>query len=197
MSFDKYKDKKVCHFVIPILFAPQGSRRLTESYPELNEVPVFRDISDKDLKFVWYHTILYNNVTPEKERVQMAISESYGNIISEEDKNRLISGNWGAKLKEAAAKMSSYDLTARMKNKLMYEQVYEYYQKILKDGYNGEDTEEKKKFVAVTKDIMDVLPQLTKSIESNLGVSEIEMDLLVNNNNLTDGYYSHKKEFEQ
>jgi hypothetical protein len=193
----KKGEKKVCNFLLPILFAPNGNRPLTESYPELNEVPVFKEISSRELKFVWYYTILYNNVTPEKDRIQMAISESYGVIISEEDKQRLINGNWSSKLHEAIDKMSSYDLSPRLKSKLMIEQIFQEYQTILKEGRASTEMEEKQKFTALSKTIMENLPMIVKSLETSLGVSEIEIPFYENNNNLTDGFYKAKKEQSQ
>jgi len=192
MAFNKSEGKKVCSFVLPILFAPDGSRPLTESYPELNEVPIFRKIGTKDLKFVWYYTVLYNKIQPDRERVLMSISESYGTAISDEDKNRLVGGNWSADMREAVDKMASYDLSPRLKIKKMVEQIFDEYQTILTTGC-GTDIEEKQKYVALTKNIIDIMPQILKSIETNLGVSEISTDFYVDNANLTDGYYKHKK----
>lgn len=192
MAFNKGEGKKICNFVIPILFAPDGSRPLTESYPELNEVLIFRKIGTKDLKFVWYYTVLYNKIEPERERVLMSISESYGTAISDEDKNRLVGGNWSSDMREAVDKMASYDLSPRLKIKKMTEQIFDEYQTILKKG-GGDDIEENQKYVALTKNIVDIMPQILKSIETNLGVSEISTDFYVDNNFLTDSYYRHKK----
>lgn len=192
MAFNKGKDKKICNFIIPILFAPDGSRPLTESYPELNEVPIFRKIGVKDLKFVWYYTILYNHITPERERVLMSISESYGIAISDEEKNRLVGGNWNSDMREAVDKMASYNLSPRLKIKKMVEQIFNEYQTILNKG-SSDEVEENQKYVALTKNIVDIAPQMLKSIETNLGVSEISVDFYVDNANLTDTYYKQKK----
>lgn len=201
MAFYKGTGKKIVSFTLPILFAPEKERSLLESYPELKEIPAFRDVSSKELKFVWYYSILFKNVEPEKDRIQMSIYEVYGNVMAEDDKQKLIIGNWTDKLRRAMSAMEGYNLSARLKCKLMYEQIFNDYQLILNEGIPKPDDdtkkiEERQKYIALTKTIQEMLPTLVKNMESSLGISDIEVDFF-DNNDLTDVFYKQKKETQE
>lgn len=161
---------------IYLIFPPINNRPLTVTYPELKEVEEFVKLTPKELLFVWYYTIPYSGY-PIKDRVKLSINDAYGDDISDNEKNKLIYDNWNSDLRSAAAKMETYNLSARMKSKAISEQIFANLRKIVNLDISGLIDEQKwediKKYTAICGDITDQLPDMIRKIEDGYGVGEV------------------------
>lgn len=177
---------------IMLTFPPRGNKPLTAIYPELREYDELTKITPKELLFIWYVTFVYSGYQL-KDRIKLSISEVWGEDISGEDKNKLIYDNWNADLRAAQQVMENFNLSARMKSRIIIETAFQNYQEIIKIDIEeiklNKDWAELKKYTEVTSDIIKQLPDMVRSLETGNGVGEMRVAMSEGTGNVLNQFY--------
>jgi len=189
--YNKTKGEYVTKMLI-LLFPPRGNKPLTATYPELREYDELTKITPKELLFIWYVTFVYSGFQL-KDRVKLAISEVWGDDLPEGEKNKLVYDNWNADLRAAQSVMENFNLSARMKSRIIIETAFQNYQEIIKidieEIKKSKNWAELKKYTEVTSDIIKQLPDLVKSLETGNGVGEIRASVKEGTGNVLNQFY--------
>jgi len=159
------------------LFEPKkGDMRI--DYPELAEVPEFKDLSSSELKFVWY---ISNRTSPiismdKADRWQSAAKLAFGeNAISARKELRdIIEGKMPDNIKDAVRVMASYNPHIRLRAKFMAEYSFDQIQSLLyvpDEQLILMDGDMKKKYTDFVLNANKELPKLVSIIEQGYGVT--------------------------
>ncbi len=184
----RFQDK-----TLTLLFPPRGNKPLTATYPELREYEELTKITPKELLFIWYVTFVYSGFQL-KDRIKLAITEVWGDDISEDDKNKLVYDNWNADLRAAQLVFEKFNLSARMKSRIIIETAFQNFQEIIKldiqEIKDNKNWAELKKYTEVTSDIIKQLPDMVKNLETGNGVGEIRANVMSGTGNVLNTFYA-------
>lgn len=159
------------------LFEPK-SNDLRLDYPELAEVPEFKDMSPSDLKFVWY---VSNRTSPiinldKSERWREAAILAYGKnaVSSRNDVKDIIEGKMPDHIKDAINVMVKYNPIFRLRARFIAEYSFDQIQQLLfvsQDHMAMMDGDMKKKYTDFVFNANKELPKLIEQLERGYGVS--------------------------
>lgn len=155
------------------LFYP-SKRDMKIEYPELANIPEFRELTNTELLFVWWYG---NQSSPysdskidERKRVLLCLREAYGKRLSVEMIDEWMSGNIPDKISLAIKKMRTFIPSIRMQSKLMVEKIFRDYQRIISQDVSKMSVEDRRKHVNLCNSIHTEMPKLISSIEESYGV---------------------------
>jgi hypothetical protein len=169
------EEEIVYHFTI---FEP-SKKDLKVEYPELSKVEEFGMLSNKELLFVW----LYSNKSSSYEKysknpsikVKMCLKDAFDQKLDAEKRKRYENLEFEDKLKEAMARMRSFNPSLRMKNKLMLDKVYRNLELMAsmdeeEEIIKGLPIEQKKQYADFAAKIISTLDDITDKLENAYGV---------------------------
>lgn len=163
------------------LFEPTD-RDMKLDYPELASVEEFKELSARDLKFVWF---VGNRTSPlatlkTKLRVKTAYETVYEGYKRDKGlQSQLKEGIIPGKFKDAITRMSQFIPTVRLKAKLETEYIFDAMQNLIfvsaaeRTAMAGED---KKDYQALLSKISKDLPDLVSKIENGYGIKVVHKD---------------------
>lgn len=154
------------------LLFPITDTDLRVEYPELGSAEEFKELSANEMKFVWY----YSNQTspyihmPYRERVLKCLEilkdELSGTQL--EDYSKL---NFPPTISTAIEHMGKYNPNLRVKAKNITEAIFKNIKKIVSiEAEDIPDMEEKKKYIAISMDVIRNMPELINQMEQGYGV---------------------------
>jgi len=154
------------------LLFPLTDTDIRTEYPELGQAEEFKELSGNEMKFVWY----YSNQTspyihlPYKERVLKCLEilkdELSGTQL--EDYAKL---DFPPTISAAIEHMSKYNPELRVKANNINETIFKNIKKIVSiDAEDIPDMEEKKKYIAISMDVIRHMPELINQMEQGYGV---------------------------
>ena len=154
------------------IFYPSKKSMKTE-YEELDDVVEFKDLSNRELVFVWWYanqTSPYFDIKDLKHKTALCIREAFGSKLSKEDIDSFVEGNFPERISLAIPVMKRFSPSVRMKAKMMKEKIMSDYMQLL--SVNVKDLDEKavKAYVDMTKIISPALKELVADIENSFGV---------------------------
>jgi hypothetical protein len=158
------------------VFEP-SARDMKAEFPELAEVEEFKNLSNRDLKFVWY---LSNQTSPlvdlgTKERIKEAIEICYNGKLPEAEKDEYIAGVFGEEMLKAINRMSMIDPMIRVQAKYNIEYIFGKLQKIIviaDNELNELEADEKKKYAELAIKIANEMPNLVSLMERKFGIKK-------------------------
>ena len=149
-------------------------------YPELAQVPEFNALANiQELKFVWYYA---NRTSPyftakkgETIRIKSCINKAFGRSQDVEDYKKYLEGNFPPKIKEAIAKMESYNPSARLRARIAIENIFDNLEASLQvtDEMQTEmdkDLDQKKKYIDLSIKVSESLPTVVAQLEEGYGI---------------------------
>lgn len=161
------------------LFDPTGIKPedYRSKYPELKRIPEFTPLTSIALMFVWYYSNPTSMLMKESDdflRARKALELSKynpGKSLRED----LLKLHFPTDIAIAIDRMARMRADARVRSKLMVENVIQNYEKIISygpDEYKDKDGEpDRKKYVDTTAKIVDELPKLIEKVEEGFGIS--------------------------
>jgi hypothetical protein len=179
------------------VFLPSKKSMKTE-YPELDDVVEFKDLSNRELVFVWWYanqTSPYFDMKDIKHKTALCIKESFGSKLSKDDIDSFIEGNFPEKISIAIQRMKRFNPSVRMKAKMMNEKILTDYMQMLSKNVADMDTKDAKAYVDVTKIISQNLNDLVSDIENSFGIKikngkisseDNEMDIILSSEQKVD-----------
>jgi hypothetical protein len=170
------------------IFKPKSKRGLFLDYPELRKVPAFTNLSPDEMLFVWYYACEsspFVDLTTERTRIEESLNISMlrgGKKMSKDQKDRLLEGEFSAKVTTAIDHMQKYRVGPRIRAKMMVEKGFENLEKILNiDASNnslflnkeGEvDFAKKKSYVDTMAKATDILPKVIEQLEGGFNIKK-------------------------
>lgn len=173
------------------LFDPEGMdpKDYKDRYPEIKETPEFKELSGRQLVFIWYYanpTSPIIGILENKERVKEALKISQWRP-PQGTKERVLRLQFDERLGEAVERMGKYEPGPRYIAYMGIKKVFEEYKRILAMGEDsfkkvtknkeGDETSEEidyAKYVKVTTDIANEYPKLIEKLERGFGISVIQ-----------------------
>jgi hypothetical protein len=158
-----------------LMFEPSG-RDMKMDYPELAETDEFKELSQRQLKFVWY---VANRTSPlaslsGKKRLKAAASTAWGSYhAKKQEAIDYAEGKFPDEIKAAIEKMASFIPSVRLKAKFMQEYIFDKMQSIIIVSDNDMeemDADEKKKYADLALKVSSELGNVVDRLESGYGV---------------------------
>jgi len=171
------------------IFYPDSKNSIVKDYPELKNYESFRNISNNDALFVWYYACEaspLHKITSNKERASQAINKAYvkkgGPAINKDKRNKLLTGDFPDKMRQAIEDMSRFKLGPRLLIQQTIEKALHNTAAIInielddelfkgKDG-DGKDMTAYKEYMQMISTAESVMPSLLSRLEGNFGVSK-------------------------
>lgn len=150
-----------------------SKRDMRTEYPELVKYVEFKDLSNKELIFVWYfanQTSPYFGIEDHRHKVALCIKEAFGKTLEPHLIDNYMNANYPEKVRVAIQKMNRFNPSVRMKGKMMFEKIMSDWQVILSRNVNKMTTKEKEAHVGLTQKISAGLPNIIEQIEDSFGV---------------------------
>lgn len=153
-------------------------KELKGEYPELAKIPEFIDLTDKELRFVWYYS---NPTSPiieksKKNRLIESINMAFNGKIEDDLKLKLVNGKIPDYLNAAIDRMKLVSASTRTQAKIYLNQAFDNIQKLIHidpEILEGMDYSQKKHYLELMLKVQDELPKLVDKIERGFSVIEI------------------------
>lgn len=174
-------DKKDKHRLRFAALFPPTSRNMKDDYPELSKVKEFDVLTDNELKFVWYYSVLYKR-QPEVKRLKLSCDNAFnkkqlGYAIDSTTLGNYIKGIFPEKITRAIEKMGTYDASSRFKARMFAEEVLATLENFA--AFQEEDDEidwdKRKKYTDTVMGIIEKIPTLISIVENGYGMRSIRM----------------------
>lgn len=158
-----------------LMFEP-SNRDMKIDYPELAEIDEFKDLSSRQLKFVWY---VANRTSPLAgikgiKRLKVAASTAWGNYhTKKQEAKEYAEGKYPDEIKAAIDVMASFIPSVRLKAKFMQEYIFDKMQSIImvsETDMNDMDADEKKKYTDLALKVSSELNSVVDRLENGYGV---------------------------
>lgn len=166
------------------VFEPQlGNRDIKNDYPELKKYEEFSGLRNVEILFCWY----FGNQTSPFYPLKDTRTKSYksllhsglldiiqGNVM---ERDKYLRGDFPPKIQVAIAKMSSFRPDLRIRGRLMQEEIFNNYSKIVTQDVSTMTLEERKEYAKMTADITKMIATLIGEIENLYGARIIPLML--------------------
>lgn len=151
---------------------------LKVEYPELAKTPEFIDLTDKELRFVWYYSNPTSPIAGKQKKAKLieSINMAFNGQIDEDLKLKLVNGKIPDYLNAAIERMKLVSTSIRTQAKLYLNQAFDNIQKIIHidpEILEGLDYSQKKHYLELMLKVQDELPKLVDKIERGFSVIEI------------------------
>lgn len=205
------KEKKVDPISEYSIFKPRAGRQIKLDYPELNSFPVFQNLRNDEMLFVWYYACEASPIfrmLKDRDRVDEALKLSFfrtrGTSVAQDLKEQYLAGNFPPKILDAINEMSKFKIGPRIRAKMIIEKSFDNIEKILDVDASDDsmfmnkdkevDFTKKKAFVDTVSKAMDILPSLIKQLEGNFSLVEDkktagDIDTALEGRSLIDEYH--------
>lgn len=158
-----------------ILFEPTDQAMVLE-YPELQGIDEFRQLSDQELRFVWYYASVHSplkDVKTHADKVNRCIKASYKTLPSAIEIKQLTDGNFHDSLKMAIDRMRKFSDNARNRARSMVEKVFDTFENIIDSTSDDESLSatpaKQSAYIDNASKIINELPGLIKMKEEGFG----------------------------
>ena len=158
------------------LFVPT-TKDLRQEYSELLSVPEFTQLTQKEMNFVWgfaNKTSTFSAIKNEKDRVLKCLHYIADEISGKqvEDYSNL---NFPLHISTAIERMSRFDPYLRTQAKNLTEVIFENIKKVVnQDPAEIKDMDDKKKYIALSLDVLKSMPELIRQLENGYGITEVK-----------------------
>jgi len=154
------------------LLFPITEKDLRLEYEELGEVEEFKDLSNKEMKFVWF----YANQTspyiqlPAQDRIIKCL-EILKDDLSAEQLEEYYTLSFPPRIEVALEVMIKFNPKLRTEAKNITELIFKNIKKIVAvQPEDIPDMEEKKKYIAISMDVIKNMPELINQMEQGYGI---------------------------
>jgi len=175
------------------LFCPKRGKNqdLLRLYPELTKVKEFKKLSPDEVLFAWYYAIYFGKAQS-GVRLESSMDFAFYGKLSPEQEADYRNLKFSEEVAGAINKFQTYNLDIRTETKFMDQAMLQNWKRItMIDVMSLEDWDEKKKYVDVSRTIMNEIPALVARIEEGYGVRETEF-LSEEQENLISEYMNKK-----
>jgi len=157
------------------LFKPIN-KDLRIEYPELMEIDEFRDLTPRELNFVWYfsnRTSPYFKEKNNKKKVELSLKKGYGEHITHELRIKYVAGKYPEKIRKAIDRMERFNPSVRMEAKQSIEKIFSNLQGLIdlsKTDLVELDLTEKKSYADLAIKVSENLPKIVSQLEQSFGI---------------------------
>ncbi len=172
------------------VFKPRSGKSIFLDYPELRKFKEFSELKQLEMIFVWYYACEsspFRDIELEREKIQQCLDYSYlkdgRKKINKEDSERMLSGEFSAKITQAIERMLKFRVGPRVRAKMITEKIFDNIEKILDIDATDEDKHflnkdgevdfaKKKAYVDTAAKAGEILPKLISQLEGNFNLKE-------------------------
>ena len=161
------------------LFPPTTGRDLRYEYPELNKIEEFKSLTANEMLYVYYYTMMYSDENNERMRIAKSIFMAFSGRMSEDDKEKWLSGNIPEKVRVACKRASAFDFSARIKSKKSKDVLFENLNKMINvdittftDEEGNIDVDRQNKYVAMAERAIQMIDKLIVEKETEFGIRD-------------------------
>ncbi len=147
-------------------------------YPELSDITEFTDLSDREMRLVWYFanvTSPLHDIKSSRNRMSAAIEHAFGNSIKQELRNELLTGQYPEKFRSAFERMGKFEIGIRSKANTAIRTIFENFIEIVnysKEEMKEFEDEEKDNYVNNATKVYKALPELVRQMENGYGIRD-------------------------
>lgn len=190
------------------LLYPSNTGDIFKDYPHLRSDEAFNKLNNSEMMFVWYFACKsspFIRMHDEQRRAKASVSTAFGKKGKPQGIAALMSLNFPAKIRDATERMSRYEPGPRLRAKMMVEQAFTNFGKLIDVNVDDEtqfqnkdgeiDMAKKKSYTDLTISITKALPLLVQQAEGGFDITEVGD--LVNetlSGNLLEDYLKEQKE---
>ena len=81
-----------------VLYPPLNKKDLRKTYPELNDITAFNNLSKQEMYFVYYYCSFYGTVPDNARRIKQAIYYTWGGSMGKELQEQYLKGDFPEKI---------------------------------------------------------------------------------------------------
>lgn len=157
------------------LFEPTN-KDLRIEYPELMDIDEFRDLTPRELNFVWYfanRTSPYSKEKNKKKKVELSIKQGYGEGATHKIRVDFVAGKFPEKVRNAIGRMERFNPSVRMKAKQSVEKIFERLRQLVdisREELNEMDLSEKSSYTNLAIKVSENLPKIVGQLEQSFGI---------------------------
>tara|TARA_R100000808_G_C2154309_1_gene165213 strand:- start:7317 stop:7886 length:570 start_codon:yes stop_codon:yes gene_type:complete len=157
------------------LFEPTN-KDLRIEYPELMDIDEFRDLTPRELNFVWYfsnRTSPYSKEKNNKKKVELSIKRGFGENATHQLRLDYVAGKFPEKIRKAVDRMERFNPSARMKAKQSVEKIFDRLRQLVDvspEQLNEMDLGEKSNYTNLAIKISENLPKIVGQLEQSFGI---------------------------
>lgn len=163
------------------IFAPVGDDRpMRQRYPELKTIPEFQELTDNQLKFVWYYACLSSPLIffDDDTRLRKSLDYSMKGTAEEGQIIKYLKGDFPTIIETAVTRMSAFSPSLRIQAKVAVQKMFNntiniISEKSTRDISMMEDGMEKLQMLQVQEKARKELPELLALLEEGFGVIEL------------------------
>lgn len=161
------------------LFEPKSDTSdLKVDYPELADIPEFRRLTTKKLKFAYYYGCRgseHYGVIDHAKKVERCLRDSGLRDIPRDELLRYMDKQWEDDMVSAIRRFEKFRPSVRFQAKMLYEKMLEMTKTVLEKSMSDLDAVD----AGGRKDIMDIInkannqiPELVKQLEDGWGITD-------------------------
>jgi hypothetical protein len=151
-------------------------------YPELFQIEQFRDLSSRELLYVWHFANRSSPLYKEKDKrikVKKCLGASFGASITKSETEKYIAGNYPEKVRVAIERMERFSPTYRIRAKQGIKKIFDNLEALINvdtEEIKDMDFAKRKDYVAVAIKVAESLPAIIKQLEEGFGYRDDKDD---------------------
>ncbi len=190
-DIDEGIDLKKSRFV---LYPPINKKDLRNTYPELEEITSFKNLNKLEMYFVYYFCSFFGTVPNNVERIKQSVYYTWGDSLEKEVRDEYLKGNFPEKVRYAIKRWEDIDIPARLNANMAINKAYDNIITMISvDASQSLDEDDKKSYISMVKNSMELLPKLMEMKENAFGINEKAVKELKLTNVLS-AWHSNKKD---
>ena len=162
----------------PRVVSPQSYK---DKYPELKEIPEYRELNYLQLIFVWWYanpsSPLVTFGVEDGKRVLVALDKStLREKLNSKELDRYTNLQFPDNIREAIRRTGHLEVRLRATTKETYTEIFENYQKIknLNNFKDNEGVVNYTEYMKISTLVANELPKLVKKIEEGMGIIDVD-----------------------
>lgn len=187
------------------MFFPEGKKKLTYQYPELQDYPELKAVNDNELLFAWYYgcdSSPFVDIPNEVNKIQACIEVAF-TTMDDAKRQKFINGDFSDSINQAIDIFKGLEISMRTRAKLMAEKTIQQFEKIVmgdevfidEDGNRDRKAQQEhiKTLALITKEMPFVIAQAERGFGVNLKEKDKDDNELDGHKSMMDRYFETQK----
>ena len=161
-----------------VLFGMENENDLRTEYPELSDIPEFKNMDKKALKFCYLvgnRTSPIYSMSPREKKIERALTLVYGvNFLKKPELKAISEGDIPQEIISGIERMLLFNAEYRFRAKMLSQYMFDILTEIvIVENLTTMDMDERKKYTDLVIKVHSELPSMVKTVESSFGVKLI------------------------